>query len=144
MTGPQRLQMDQPSKTAVGLFRALLCFAVVMIFPATHILVEETAASGPDNETLDLIYLAPRAPIFVRFRVRSEGKGFFTQREAYSGKLFDSLVASGDGVLKEAELEKIPPAGYLMPVGGQNATGAGNSGCLIQTNSNLSIPNVTA
>ncbi|QDU44828.1 transaldolase/EF-hand domain-containing protein [Symmachiella dynata] len=128
MTGPHCLQVDQFYKTIGRLFSALLCFAAVMIFPATHVFAEETAASGPDHETLDLIYLAPRAPIFVRFRVRSEGQGFFTQREAYSAKLFDELDASGDGVLKEEELEKIPPVGHLVPVGGQNTAGAGNSG----------------
>ncbi|WP_339908858.1 hypothetical protein [Symmachiella dynata] len=128
MTGPHRLQVDQLCKTVDRLFRTLLCIAVVMIFLATPVIAEETAASGPDHETLDLIYLAPRAPIFVRFRVRSEGQGFFTQREAYSAKLFDELDASGDGVLQEGELEKIPPVGHLVPVGGQNTTGAGNSG----------------
>ncbi|TWU05270.1 transaldolase/EF-hand domain-containing protein [Symmachiella macrocystis] len=128
MTGPKRFREDQPCKSVDRLFRALLCLAVVMIFPATHVFAEETGASSPDHETLDLIYLAPRAPIFVRFRVRSEGKGFFTQRQAYSDKLFDELDESGDGVLKEAELEKIPPVGHLVPVGGQNTTGAGNLG----------------
>ncbi len=128
MTGQERLQVDQPCTTVDRLFRTLLCIAVVMIIPAYPVVAEETAASGPDHETLDLIYLAPRAPIFVRFRVRSEGKGFFTQREAYSAELFDQLDTSGDGVLKEEELEKIPPAGHLVPVGGQNTSGAGNSG----------------
>ncbi len=76
--------------------------------------------TNKESETQDLLYLAPRAPIFVRLRIRIEGNGLRMQRETYAKELFKKLDTSGDGLLQDAELEAIPPAGHLVPIGSNN------------------------
>jgi len=68
-----------------------------------------------ESEIQDLIYLSPAAPVFIRLRIRTDGSGFLTQRQAYASQLFDELDRSGDGILTGAEIKAIPPAGYLNP-----------------------------
>ncbi len=78
---------------------------------------------------MDLVYLAPRTPIFVTLHIRSNGRGFFHQREEYAHALFQELDESGDGLLTQDEITAIPPAGHLFPVGTRNtAASASNLG----------------
>ena len=77
------------------------------------------AASTPpsvSSEIQDLMYLAPKAPIFLRLRVRLYGKGIRSQREEYATQLFKSTDVSGDGVISGTELANVPAAAHMAPV----------------------------
>jgi hypothetical protein len=74
-----------------------------------------------ESQIQDLIYLGPKSPIFVRLRIRIDGKGLSSLRERYALQLFDKLDTSGDGALTEGEVTAIPPIGHLMRVSTSNA-----------------------
>lgn len=55
------------------------------------------------------VYLAPRAPIFVRIDARVDGESLQLGRLRYAGKIIKQHDANGDGVLDRDEAAQIPP-----------------------------------
>jgi len=122
MTGNQRYFGNRRLSRATLLLRSLLCVAITASISALEARAGEPKTVDNEREIQDLIYLAPRSPIFVRLRIRIEGSGLRTQRETYAKELFDKLDTSGDGLLQDSEIKTIPPAGHLVPVGSNNST----------------------
>ncbi len=100
---------------------AFLCVILVLCRSMRAEPIAAAFIADDESEIQDLIYLSPGAPVFVRLRIRIDGSGFRTQRQAYASQLFDELDRSGDGVLTGPEIKAIPPAGYLNPFSGTAA-----------------------
>ncbi|MFN7767950.1 MAG: hypothetical protein ACK5UC_12165 [Planctomycetaceae bacterium] len=55
------------------------------------------------------VYLAARAPIFLRIDARVDGESLQVGRLRYAGKIIEQHDANGDGVLDRDEAAQIPP-----------------------------------
>lgn len=104
---------------------AAAVFAVALI--AAPLFAAEPGTTNPakaspqtSGDALDLVYLAPKQPIFVRFHVRIDGQPLSEFRKAVAARVFESLDADKNGVLEGKELEQIPTAEMLAAASGQS------------------------
>lgn len=97
---------------AVLIFMAILSLAALAddSLPAAPALPEEIE---PDD-THDVMFLATERPVFIRLRVRVDGRSFRTGWREFGGKLFHDLDYNGDGVLAGAEWSSIPSPDLLI------------------------------
>jgi len=80
------------------------------------------AVQGTADDIFDLVYLAPKQPIFIRFHIRVDGQPLSEFRKAVAERVFESLDTDKNGVLEGKELEQIPTAEMLAAASGQLAS----------------------
>jgi Ca2+-binding EF-hand superfamily protein len=98
--------------------------------PATAPPQKTAAAAAPhaDDDSLDLIYLAPRRPIVIRLRVDYSGQSLRQMREAIARRIFKALDADKNDRLDGKELEGLPTPEALAAAAGFETPATGGSG----------------
>lgn len=74
---------------------------------------EPSGFTTSDEDVQDIVYLAPKTPVFIRLRIRVDGAALQTFRDDYSRALFAKLDADQNGQLDEEEAAGVPPAHIL-------------------------------
>ena len=68
-----------------------------------------TPVSDADKRIVqDVLYIAAKRPMFLRFRIQIDGRGFLALREEFAESMFRSLDKDGDGVLNGEEASGVP------------------------------------
>ncbi len=82
---------------------------LAIVVPGTGVLSAADASNAESSDTQDLIFLAPKHPLFIRLHITINGRGFRELPDVLSESLFAALDADTDGKLDEKEAERIPP-----------------------------------
>jgi hypothetical protein len=85
---------------------ALSCAGAVLSAGAAGAveLPEDVFADAPEDEIQDVVFFGPEHPVFLRFRIRVEGKAFRKAWGDFVVRLHRYLDGDHDGVLTEKEL----------------------------------------
>lgn len=69
-------------------------------------------AAGRDVQ--DLVFLGDSRPLLIRLHVQIDGRPFREAWDAFLGRLFDYLDQDRDGVLSQAEIDRVPRPEFLL------------------------------
>ncbi len=64
---------------------------------------------GESTDSQDLIFLAPKHPLFIRLHIKVNGRGYRELPDVLAENLFKALDLDEDGLLNAQEAERIPP-----------------------------------